>query len=305
MEVKEDKERLKMDKLNYWHQIKKIIEKIEESDAILVGGAAGMSTSAGLRFFYERDEIFLKYFSEFENKYGFHNTFEGFYYPYRTSEERWAFIARSGCCVLDAPVGKAYEDLQWLLKDKNYYILTTNQDTQFEKVFPAQKISAIQGDWRYLQCGRRCHDELYDSVEPFHQMNAAIDVDLKIPTEMVPKCPHCGGELEPWVRSHVFLQGKKYKEEHQKLSDFLTKNIHKKVLFLELGVGRMTPMFIQEPFWKMTYEWENAFYITINPNDAILPEALSHKGLAVHDDIAKVLEDIKMTIETESGGKDE
>ncbi|APC41402.1 SIR2 family NAD-dependent protein deacylase [Clostridium estertheticum] len=137
--------------------------------------------------------------------------------------------------------------MQWLLKDKNYYILTTNQDTQFEKVFPIEKISAIQGDWKYLQCNRRCHDKLYDSVELLHKINAEIDVALKIPTEMGPHCPHCGAELEPWVRSRVFLEGKKYKEEHQKLSDFLRKNMNKKVLFLELGVGRMTPMFIQEP----------------------------------------------------------
>ena len=95
------------------------------------------------------------------------------------------------------------------------------------------------------------------------------------------------------MRSWVFLEGRKYREEHSKLNAFLKKNMHKKVLFLELGVGRMTPMFIQEPFWNMTYVWPNAFYITINPRDAIVPEELKQKGLAIREDIAKVLTDTR------------
>ena len=95
------------------------------------------------------------------------------------------------------------------------------------------------------------------------------------------------------MRSWVFLEGRKYREEHRKLHAFLKKNMHKKVLFLELGVGRMTPMFIQEPFWNMTYAWQNAFYITINPKDAIVPEELKQKSLAIREDIAKVLSDVR------------
>ena len=95
------------------------------------------------------------------------------------------------------------------------------------------------------------------------------------------------------MRSWVFLEGRKYREEHSKFNAFLKKNMHKKVLFLELGVGRMTPMFIQEPFWNMTYAWPNAFYITINPKDAIVPEELKQKSLAIREDIAKVLSDAR------------
>ena len=160
-------------------------------------------------------------------------------------------------------------------------------------VSPEEKISAIQGDWRYFQCSRRCHDELYDSVETLHKLNDFIDADLRVPSELIPRCPKCGAEMEPWVRSWVFLEGRKYREEHSKLNAFLKKNMHKKVLFLELGVGRMTPMFIQEPFWNMTYAWPNAFYITINPRDAIVPEELKQKGLAIREDIAKVLTDTR------------
>ena len=182
-------------------------------------------------------------------------------------------------------------DLHEILQGKNYYILTTNQDIQFSKLFPEEKVSAIQGDWRYFQCIHRCHDHIYRCEEQVQQMYANIE-DTKIPTELIPICPECGGDMEPWVRSFVFLEGTKYKNEHMKCRDFLLKNQSKKILFLELGVGQMTPMFIKEPFWNMTYAWPNAFYITINPEDAVLPLELKDKGLAVHEDIARVLRDV-------------
>lgn len=242
---------------SYEEQVRELAEHIKGADAIVVGAASGMSAAAGYRHYYEHDKDFVENLGEFEKKYGYRNSFDGFYYRYRTSEERWAYIARNLCMILDAETGQPYKDLFEILKDKNYYILTTNQDTQFTRVFPEEKISAIQGDWRYFQCSRRCHDELYDSVETLHKLNDSIDADLRVPSELIPRCPKCGAEMEPWVRSWVFLEGRKYREEHSKLNAFLKKNMHKKVLFLELGVGRMTPMFIQEPFWNMTYAWPN------------------------------------------------
>lgn len=282
-----------MNNRNYEEQVRSLMAHIQEADAIVVGAASGMSAAAGYRHYYEHDKDFVDNLGEFEKKYGYRNSFDGFYYRYRTSEERWAFIAKNLCMILDAKTGQPYKDLFEILKDKNYYILTTNQDTQFDRVFPEEKISAIQGDWRYFQCSRRCHDELYDSVKTLHKLKDAIDSELKVPSDMIPHCPKCGAEMEPWVRSWVFLEGKKYREEHSKLNAFLKKNMHKKILFLELGVGRMTPMFIQEPFWNMTYSWPNAFYITINPKDAIVPEELKQKGLAIYEDIARVLADAK------------
>ncbi len=161
-------------KSNYGDQIKSLLEHINGANAIVVGAGSGLSASAGFRHYYERDETFLKYFSEFEKKYGYHSTFDGFYYRYRTSEERWAFLAKQLFCMLDAPTGEPYKHLHDLLADKEYHILTTNLDAQFERVFPAEKISAIQGDCRYFQCGHRCHDELYDSVQIVHSLNNAI-----------------------------------------------------------------------------------------------------------------------------------
>lgn len=285
---------------NYEEQVRILAQKIQEADAIIVGAASGMSAAAGYHYWYESDELFLKEFGEFKKHYGTDGAFNTFYYPYRTSEERWAFIAKLVHLIYESKTGKAYYDLMDLIQNKNYYVVTTNQDIQFTRVVPEDRLSAIQGDWRYFQCGRRCHDEIYFNKEQIYKMNHAVE-GTRIPSELVPHCPKCGAEMEPWIRSYVFLEGKKYQEEYNKYNAFLLKNRERKVLFLELGVGRMTPMFIQEPFWKMTYAWPHAYYVSINPWDALLPEALEEKGMAIHADIAKVLVDTKCILREKTG----
>ena len=210
----------------------------------------------------------------------------------------------------ECETGRPYYDLMELLEGKTYHIMTTNQDFQFTRVVQEEKLSAIQGDSRYFQCSSRCHDEIFYNKDMVYGMNAAIDSDLKIPTEMIPRCPQCGAELEPWVRGYTFLEGAKYKDEYRKIRKFLQQHSSEKILFLELGVGRMTPMFIKEPFWNLTYQLPLAFYITINPEDALLPDEIADKGLAIREDIAKVLEDAvkmteaKKTCRISEGGKD-
>ncbi len=271
--------------------VRMLAEKIDTAEAILVGAAAGMSASCGYHFFYQNDEMFQKYLGDFHKKYGFVGAFNGFYYHYPSPEARWAFLARMGYMEYECPTGQPYYDLMKLLQGKNYHIMTTNQDFQFTRVVPEEKLSAIQGDSRYYQCSRRCHDQIYDNRETVYAMNEAIDENLCIPSEMIPRCPKCGAEMEPWVRGYTFLEGAKYREEYRKINEFLEQNKEKKILFLELGVGRMTPMFIQEPFWNLTYSLPQAFYITVNPKDALLPGEIEKKGLAIREDIAVVLRD--------------
>lgn len=268
-----------------------LAEKIAQADAILVGAAAGMSAACGFHFFYENDAMFQQYLGEFHRKYGYTGAFNGFYHRYPSPEARWAFLARMGYLLYECPTGGPYYDLMELLRGRNYHIMTTNQDFQFTRVVPEENLSAIQGDFRYYQCRRPCHDELYWNKELVYKMNDAIDETLRIPTELIPRCPQCGGELEPWVRGYTFLEGQKYREEYDKINAFLEANKNRNILFLELGVGRMTPMFIQEPFWNLTYSLPRAYYITVNPKDALLPRELAQKGWAIREDIAPVLRD--------------
>lgn len=276
-------------------EIEQFVKQIDEADAILVGAASGMSAAAGHRHYYERDEVFIREYSEYEKKYGFHCTFDGFYYRYKSERQRWAFIAHNNQVIINSPAGQPYYDLHTLLKDKTFFVLTTNQDTMFNQILPEEKIAAIQGDDRFVQCGRPCCDELWDAVELTKKMDAMIDENLEIPEDMVPRCPHCGAVMEPWVRGYNFLEGTRYKKEREKWQQFVVDHQNEKILFLELGVGRMTPMFIQEPFWNLTYNIPKAFYININPKDALLPKELKDKGMAIHEDIAEVLiEAVKM-----------
>lgn len=273
---------------SYQHNIEILLRKIEKADAIVVGGAAGMSASAGYNW-YRKDETFLKYFGKFAEKYGIENIFYGFYYRFETREERWAYIATLIKFVYEAEPGQPYLDLWQLLQDKNYFVLTTNQDTLFSKVFPEEKVSAIQGDWRYFQCSDRCHDRIYSNKAQIEQMYTNIE-GTRIPTELIPTCPNCGQDMEPRVRSRIFLEGSSFRRELIKFQIFLMKNKNRKILFLELGVGTMTPMFIKEPFWEMTNSLPDAYYISINPNDAVVPREIEEKGLALNEDISHVLQ---------------
>lgn len=274
---------------NHKKQAELLLEKIKDANAILVGAAAGMSAACGYNFFYQNDAYFQKYFGEFHKKYGYIGAFNGFYHRYPSPEAHWAFLARLGYLEYECETGRPYYDLMELLRGKTYHIMTTNQDFQFTRVVPEEKLSAIQGDFRYYQCRRPCHDAIYYNKEMVYEMNAAIDENLEIPTELIPRCPKCGEELEPWVRGYTFLEGEKYRDEYRKINEFLETHKAEKILFLELGVGRMTPMFIQEPFWNLTYQLPNAYYISINPKDALLPKEIAKKGTAMREDIAVVL----------------
>ena len=274
----------------YKDNINTVLQKIQEAESIVVGGAAGMSAACGCNWYSSTDESFIKHFGNFIEKYGMDGIFNGFYYRFSTREDRWAYIATLIKFVCDSEVGQTYLDLTKLLENKDYFIVTTNQDTQFSRAFPRDKVSTIQGDWHYFQCNNRCHDQVYFNKEQVDEMYENID-GTRIPTELIPTCPKCGGDMEPWVRSFVFLKGRLYKSELSKYREYLMKNKYKKILFLELGVGTMTPMFIKEPFWRMTTSFPNADYISINPNDAVVPRELEEKGLAITEDIAKIFQD--------------
>lgn len=268
-------------------------KKIDWADAIVVGTASGMSAASGdaFRYFYQDDDAYRKIAGGLRDKYGDKNYFDAYYDRRMTPGEHWALVLRSTKHLYEAPTGETYVDLKELLEGRNFYIVTTNQDAQLFRLFPADKITRLQGDSRYFQCSRSCRDEIYYNEEMVDELLPKIKDDA-LPKELIPRCPHCGAEMIDWVRSPHFLQGPSYYNEVDRYMDFLRRNMTKKVLFLELGVGMMTPMFIKEPFMNMTYQWPDAFYVTINPKHAIIPKEIAAKSLAIDDDIAFVLKDL-------------
>lgn len=214
-------------------------------------------------------------------------------YHFDTREEYWGYVATFLYTTQTAPVREPYIDLHEILKKKDFHILTTNQDTQFVKLYKEEQVSEIQGDHRFFQCSKCCCNETWDAMKPVEKMIKSMGKGTSVLTELIPHCPYCGAEAFPWVRGYGnFLQGKKYDEQYQKISEYIQKNVKKKILFLELGVGRLTPMFIQEPFWSLTYSLPNAYYISVNAEYYFLPEQIEKKGFSIVGDIRKVLKDV-------------
>ena len=258
--------------LPYSEQIHRLVQEVKEADCVVVGGASGLSAAGGGDFYYEDNDSYRKYFRPFAEKYHFKGAFAGMGHHWKTREEYWGYLA---------------------------FILTTNQDTQFVKLYPEEKVAEIQGDHRFFQCAACCTDDTWDAVKPVADMVAAMEDGTKIPTDLIPRCPHCGGEAFPWVRGYGnFLQGKKYEEQYEKISRYVLEHKDSKILFLELGVGRMTPMFIQEPFWNMTLSFPHARYIAVNNKYDFLPKQLEDKGMTIVVDIAQVLRDARDTMDS-------
>ncbi len=271
--------------------IEKLRQAIAQADAIVVGGASGMSAASGFCFYYKNDDVFRKMAGKLGDKYQAEGGFPLMYHPQISEGERWAYYLREFEYLYDCETGETYKDLARLLQGKNYYVATTNQDAQFFRVFPAERITRIQGDFRYWQCGHCCTDEIYPNEERVRELVGEIKDD-ELPSHLIPRCPHCGAPMVPWWRSRVFLEGSYYQDEMKRYIDFLRQNQNKKVLFLELGVGMMTPMFIKEPFMNMVYSWPNATYATINPNHAIVPREIEHKSIAIEADILVTLKQL-------------
>lgn len=281
--------------LPYEEQVQILADKIKEADHIIVGGASGLSAAGGGDFYYEDNASFRKYFGKFAEKYGIKGAFSGMQYPWPSREEYWGYLATFLHTTQHAEIRKPFRDLQEILKGKDYFILTTNQDTQAIKAFPEEKVAQIQGDHRYFQCSQQCSDEVWDAVKPVEEMIQAMGDDTKVPTELIPRCPNCGAEAFPWVRGYGnFLEGTRYHQEYQKISDDVLNHLHDDhLLLIELGVGRMTPMFIQEPFWGLTGSLDGAYDVMINRHYQFLPEEIEDKAQAIKGDISQVLDDVK------------
>ena len=271
-------------------QLKYAAEIIQSADAVLIGGGSGISSAAGYNH-YHHNKIFIEHFSDFENAYGIQNLFQGFYYVYSTPEQQWGFYSRYIQFMYEMPVGNPYIKLKELLKDKDYFILTTNADIQFPRAFPEERLFQFQGDFLYFQCCQPCHDKLYDNRELIKTMLSHMN-NLQVPEPYIPRCPECGWRMIPWVRDNTFLTGNDWNAGHERYVAFLKKYRDKKIVLLELGVGEMTPSIIKFPFWEITADNQEAFLIMVNQNKNSRPEQLGNKAMAIAMDIGEFLSEI-------------
>lgn len=270
------------------NRIESLKEAIQNADCIVIGAGAGLSTSAG---FVYNGERFKKYFSDFEEKYGFHDMYSGGFYPYKSLEEHWAYWSRyieiNRYCE---PPKSVYKDLFEIIKNKDYFVITTNVDHCFQKTgFDKKRLFYTQGDYGLFQCSLPCCDKTFDNEKLIHRM-VREQRDMRIPSELIPKCPQCGKPMTMNLRSDdSFVEDKGWHDAAERYANFIRSRNGQKILFLELGVGYNTPVIIKYPFWKMTAKNPKALYACINYGEALCPKEIEEQSICIDGDIGEIL----------------
>lgn len=270
-----------------------VAELVCEADAIVVGIGSGMSSACGYDHYHPIPEFDQGGSLErFRRAHDFETLMDGYYHLYATNEERWAFTAAYIDYMESAPVGRAYRQLSALLAERDYFVLTTNVDGQVRRAFPDARTWLFQGDFAFLQCSQPCCDELWPAdryVKPM--LDAMGGEGVSVPPELLPRCPRCGWLMAPWVRDEGFLEGEAWRAGKRRYEVFVEDALlgSARVLFLELGVGGMTPSIIELPFWDMVARHDNAFLIRINVGKTAEPRHLGERSLTVCADIADAM----------------
>ncbi len=275
----------------YSAQVERLKLALDEADAVVIGAGAGLSTSAGLTYSGDR---FEKHFGDFIERYGIRDMYSGGFYPFQTLEEYWAWWSRH---IMVNRYKKApkpvYDQLLKLMEGKDYFVLTTNVDHQFQLAgFDKKRLFYTQGDYGLWQCSGPCCQETYDNEEVVRQM-VAEQRNMQVPTDLIPHCPHCGRSMTMNLRcDDSFVQDEGWYRAAHRYEDFLRRHEGLRVVFLELGVGTNTPVIIKYPFWKMTSANHDATYVCINFGEATCPKEIKERSICIDGDIGPILNDL-------------
>ena len=265
---------------NFSAQVDKLRAALATADAVVVGAGAGLSTAAGYTYSGPR---FSRLFGDFAARYGFSDMYSGGFYPYDTLEEHWAFWSRYVMCNRYDPIpGRVYQQLLDLLRDRDYFVLTTNVDHCFQRAgFDKQRLFYTQGDYGLFQCSRPCCQETWDNEDVIRAM-VDQQSDLRIPSELVPHCPHCGAPATMNLRSDgTFVEDEGWHKAAARYSEFLRRHEGMRTLYLEIGVGGNTPGIIKYPFWQMTAANPRATYACVNLGEACAPRELERQSILI------------------------
>lgn len=264
-----------------------------------------MSASAGFSYTGER---FRQYFHDFGQKYKFHDMYSGGFYPFETLEEFWAYWSRYIYInrYMDTPK-PVYERLYELVKEKDYFVITTNVDHCFQKAgFEKHRLFYTQGDYGLFQCSRPCHLDTYDNESVVREMVKAqgyeIGADgaicmpegrapkMAVPSELVPCCPKCREPMSMNLRAdNTFVEDEGWHNAAERYAEFLRRHDGMRSLYLELGIGANTPVIIKYPFWRMTAENPQATYVCVNLGEAYAPENIRKRSICIDSDIGEIL----------------
>ena len=272
-------------------QLEQLQTALQDCDAVVIGTGSGLSTAAGFTYTGER---FEQHFSDFAQKYGIRDMYSGGFYPFPTQEEFWAYWSRYIYInrYMDAPK-PVYDNILKLVQDKDYFVITTNVDHCFQKAgFDKKRLFYTQGDYGLFQCSEPCCQETFDNEAVIREM-VKQQKDMKIPTELLPVCPHCGKPLTMNLRSDdTFVEDEGWHRAAERYENFIHTREGQKILFLELGVVYNTPIIIKYPFWQMTAKNPNATYVCINQGQAVYPQEIEKRSICMNADIGQVLQSL-------------
>ena len=272
---------------DYSAKLERLRTALRDADAVVVGAGAGLSTAAGFTYSGER---FERHFSDFAARYGFQDMYSGGFYPFPTKEEFWAYWSRYILVnrYQDAP-GPVYDELLALLADKDYFVITTNVDHCFQKAgFDKKRLFYTQGDYGLFQCSRPCCRETFDNETVIRQMVERQE-NMRVPTELIPRCPHCGSPMTMNLRcDDTFVQDEGWYAAAERYENFLRTRKEQKLLFWELGVGYNTPVIIKYSFWQMTAKNPQATYACVNLGQAAAMRGLEECAILIDGDIGAV-----------------
>ena len=292
-----------MDEKTAW-----VKERLRQTDAVMIGAGAGLSTAAGFMYTGER---FEKVFGDFGRKYGFTDMYSGGFYPYKTQEEFWAYWSRYIWVnrYMDPP-RSTYADLLRLVQGKDYFVLTTNVDHCFQKAgFDKKRLFYTQGDYGLFQCTKPCCKKTWDNQAIIRRMVSAQGYTIEegnkltlpegksaamtIPSDLIPKCPNCGRPLTMNLRSDDrFVEDEGWQNAAVEYEVWLTAHQGKRVVFLEIGVGYNTPGIIKYSFWQQVYRNPDAAYVCLNMEDMPVPDAIRDRSVAISGDSAEIIREL-------------
>lgn len=261
---------------------------LDRADAVLIGAGSGLSTAAGFTY---SGACFERFFSDFIDAYGIPDLYTGGFWPFSSLEERWAWWSRHIYYnrYVHAPK-PVYDDVLRLVRDKDYFVLTTNVDHQFQSAgFDKKRLFYMQGDYGLWQCSVPCHSETYDNEAAVRRMVSEQE-GMRIPSELVPRCPRCGRPMTMNLRvDGSFVQDEGWYRAKDRYDDYLRRHEGMRVLLLELGVGMNTPVWIKYPFWRMAERNENATYACLNLGETYAPPEIAERSICLDDDIESTL----------------
>ena len=269
-------------------RIDRLRSALDAADAVVVGAGAGLSAAAGYDYSGAR---FERYFSDFAEKYGIEDMYSGGFYPFPSPEEYWAYWSRYIFInrYTEPPSG-LYRRLLGLLDGRDHFVITTNVDHCFQRAgFDKKRLFYTQGDYGLFQCSTPCCCKTYDNEAIIREMVERQE-GMRIPSELIPRCPHCGEPMTMNLRADDrFVEDEGWHLAAERYADFLRRCRGLRVLYLELGVGMNTPAIIKYPFMQMTAENPQAVYACVNRDSYPMPPVIAERSLMLQGDIADIL----------------